>query len=501
MATSLAALVNERSRQHVGVSPPPKGPPVILDIPHPARPQWLRIAAIALPVGSPLALWWFPPPNGLSPQGWHVALILLGAALAWFLEPVPDFVIALAMSAAWGITGLVPLARAFAGFTSASYVVALGALGLAAAMVRSGLLFRISLLLLKTFPATYLGQVLALLAGGILVTPLVPLGIARVAAVAPLAQELAQGLGYPPRSRGSAGLAFAGLLGYGAFSSIFLTGLVMNFYVYGLLGSPDRSRFGWFPWFISAAPTGVVLLIGAILVLAILFRPGIPAKTTREVLRRQKSVLGPLSRHESVTIAGLSLFLLGLVLQPVLHVDSEWWAICALALVIAGGPLDREAFRSSIEWGFLILFGVLLGTAGVLRSAGVDRWIGNVLVPVAHLAGNGGVLVVLLGAMVIALRLVLPWIPATLLLSLALVPAAPRLGLSPWVMGFVVLMAANTWVHPRQSDYCRLIREATAGETFTNSHGVVMGVAMTLLTLIGIAVSVPYWQAIGVLRP
>jgi len=89
-----------------------------------------RLAAAGIVFAVPAALWYATPPHGLTAHGWHAGLIVLAAALAWLLEPVPDFVVALAMAAAWGLAGLVPLARAFAGFTSPSYAVALGALGL-----------------------------------------------------------------------------------------------------------------------------------------------------------------------------------------------------------------------------------------------------------------------------------------------------------------------------------------------------------------------------------
>src|SRR5437867_12617330 len=118
------------------------------------------------------------------------------------------------MAVAWGASGLAPLTTIFSGFASSSWLLALGALALAAAMVRSGLLFRAALLLLRAFPATHTGQLLALLFGGVLLTPLVPQSVARVAAIAPLAHELSNALGYAPRSKGSASLAFAGLIGY-----------------------------------------------------------------------------------------------------------------------------------------------------------------------------------------------------------------------------------------------------------------------------------------------
>jgi len=124
-----------------------------------------------LAVAVPLALWFFPAPTGLSMSGWHVGLLLLGAAFAWLLEPVPDFLVALLLVAAWGIAGDTPLALSFSGFASTNWVVALAALALAVAMVRSGLLLRLALRLIRLFPSTHAGNALALLFSGVVITP------------------------------------------------------------------------------------------------------------------------------------------------------------------------------------------------------------------------------------------------------------------------------------------------------------------------------------------
>ncbi len=503
VASSAAALLERRQRELIGA--PVKrsgesGHPTFELAPRP-RPFFWRIVGVAVAAAVPLVLWPFPPPGGLSTQGWHVGLILLGAAVGWLLEPLPDFIIALLMAAAWGVAGLAPVSLAFAGFTTSSWIVALGALGLAVAMARTGLLFRIALLFLRTFPATHTGQVLALLLGGVLVTPVVPLALARIAAVAPLTRELAEALGYPAKSRARAGVAFAALTGYGLFSSVFLTGLVMNFFVLDLLPPTQRLQFSWLFWLASAAPAGAVVLVGAGLVLLLLFRAEVGTPTTAEVLRRQQQALGPLSRPERFLLAALGILVIGLILQPLLHVDAAWVTIGALTVAMAGGALDRERFRGSIDWGFLTFFGVLLGAGGVLHSAGVDRWIADSLVPVARAIGNPAALVMVLSLLTVGFRLVVPWIPATLLLSLALVPAAPRLGLSPWVVGFVVLMACNTWLHPSQSDFCRLMRDASGEILFTERQALIAGTAMTAVTLLALAVSIPFWQATGILHP
>jgi di/tricarboxylate transporter/CRP-like cAMP-binding protein len=502
VAKALAELLEDRSRQHVGAPVAMRtqgsGSPLA---PQVARPLPWRLAGAAAAVAFPLAFWRLAPFAGLSPQGWHVSLIVLGAAVAWLLQPVPDFVVALAMTTAWGLTGLVPISIAFAGFASSTWVLALGAVGLAAAMARSGLLFRFTLLLLKILPPTHAGQLLGLVVGGVLTTPIVPMAAARIATTAPLAHELAQGLGYAERSRASAGLAFAALIGYTSFSSVFLTGLATNFFVLGLLPSSDRTRIGWFAWFADAAPVGAFLFAGALGVLLLLFRPERAPTITAETLRRQQRALGPLSRHEVVTIAAMAVLILGLVLQPVLRIDAAWLGTAALVMVLAGGVLDRAAFRSGLEWGFLLLFGLLVGSGAVFHNVGIDRWVAQGVSPLVHLAGHPAARVALLGAFVAACRLVLPRVPANFLLSLALIPAAPQLRLSPWLVGFIVLTVGNTWLLPSLSDFYILLRDATRGELFTDRDGLYVGIVLTVLVLVALMATVPYWRAVGLIPP
>jgi divalent anion:Na+ symporter, DASS family len=94
-------------------------------------------------------------------------------------------------------------------------------------------------------------------------------------------------------------------------------------------------------------------------------------------------------------------------------------------------------------------------------------------------------------------RIVLPSRPAMVLLSLALVPAAPALGISPWVLGFVVLVASNVWVLPYQGLEYLIARDATQGEAFDDRQGTQVGAALTLVRLLAIAAAVPVWQAMG----
>ncbi len=497
VAKTLAQLLDRRQRSLVGA------PLVETELPPTpvqqagAGRRGLRSAyGLAIALAVPLALWWLPPPAGLDQSGWRVVAILLGAAVAWLFEPVPDFLVALGMAAAWGMTGLSPLAAVLSGFASSSWLLALGALGLAAAMVRSGLLFRAAILALRRFPPTHTGQLLALVVGGALITPIVPLSVARVAAVAPLSLEIARSLHYPPRSRGSAALSFAALSGYWYFSNVFLTGFATNFFVLALLPAPDQQRFGWVGWLAAAAPAGVVCLVGAIVALVWLFRPEEEARVSRAALRRQHRVLGPLSRSEWIALAGLAVLVAGLVVQPFLGIEPAWFALDSLILVTATIP-GREQFRASLDWGFLVFLGILLGSSTVLQRAGVDRWVAGGLLSLSATVGSPQLMLVLIAVLTMALRFVLPSRPTMILLALALVPAAAALGMSPWVVGFVVLVSANVWILPYQGLEYLILRDATRGEAFDDAQGTRFGAALAAVRLVAIIVSIPVWTATG----
>src|SRR2546423_1335553 len=417
VATSLADTLDRRQRTLVGAPLLEEARPMTLEARPRASRMRSRLVGTSLAVLVPLLLAQLPPPSGLNAAGWQTSLILLGAGIAWLFEPVSDFAVAIAMAIAWGVLGLAPLATIFSGFASSSWILALGALALAAAMLRSGVLFRAALTLLRAFPATHGGQMLALLFGGILLTPLVPLSVARVAAIAPLSHELARALGYAPRSRGSASLAFAGLIGYWYFSSVFLTGLATNFFVVGLLGAEDQRRFGWFGWLAAAAPVGIACLVGALVVLFVVLRPETRARVEAETIRRQTRILGPISADERLAMIGLAVLVVGLLVQPLVAIDASWLALAALVIVTAG-VLDRERFRSSIDWGFLAFLGLLLGSGAVLQARGVANWVASLLLDATSALHSPGLLVIAFAVLVVLSRVVLPSRPAMVLLSL-----------------------------------------------------------------------------------
>lgn len=500
VATSVAERLEQRQRGLLGAPEPEvEARPLTIERRAEQRGARRRIIGAALAFLVPLALWWVAPPAGLDERAWHVVVVLLGAAIAWLFEPVPDFVVAIALAAAWGVTGAAPLASVFGGFATSTWVLALGALSLAAAMAHSGLLYRAGLFLLRAFPATHAGQVIALVVGGLILTPFVPQSVARVAAIGPVTAELRVALGQPIRSAGAAGLAFAGMVGHWYFSNLFLTGFATNFFILELVPAAERDRFGWWGWAVGSSVALIVCAVLATAALFLLFRPTPAQRPSAEALHRQLRVIGGLSRAERVAAVAVLVLVVGLLAQPLLRVDAAWLAAIALVIAVAG-VLGRDAFRTSVDWAFLVLLGILLGSGTVLQRAGVDRWLFAALEPLAQSAAHPGLIVLGLAVVVVLLRFVLPSRPTMLLMALVAMPAAPALGISPWVAGVVVLLAANTWIFPYQGLEYLVLRDATKGESFTDAQGMRMGLVLLAIRFVAIAASVPYWMAIGLIQ-
>lgn len=500
VATAVADRLEQRQRELIGAPKPEvEARPLTVERHAERRSLRRRAVGLALTFIIPLALWYVAPPGGLDERAWHVTVVLIGAAIAWLFEPVPDFVVAIALAAAWGVTGAAPLEAVFGGFATSTWVLALGALSLAAAMAHSGLLYRAGLFLLRSFPPTYAWQMVGLVFGGLVLTPFVPQSVARVAAIGPVTAELRVALGQPARSAGAAGLAFAGLVGHWYFANLFLTGFATNFFILELIPEAERTAFGWWGWLAASAVTLVVSAAAATLALLWLFRPVHAARPSADVLHRQLRVIAGLSTAERVTAIAVAVLVLGLLLEPILGIDPAWIATVSLAIAVAG-VLGRDAFRASVDWAFLILLGILLGSGPVLQEAGIDRWLGEMLGPLAGAAGHPGMVVLGLAAAVVLLRVVLPSRPTMLLMALVAMPAAPALGISPWVAGVVVLLAANTWVLPYQGLEYLVLRDATRGESFTDAQGMRIGAVLLGIRFLAIAASVPYWMALGLIR-
>jgi anion transporter len=452
---------------------------------------------LAVAIGAVFAL--LPAPADLYPAGWTALGLLAIFVPILVFEVVPDYVAALLLVVAWVVLGVVPPRVALAGYASGAWMLVLAVLALGAAVAASGLLYRATLLALTRLPPTHVAQGLALAGLGLVFSPAMPNATARTAMAAPLACEMADALCYPPESRPRAGLALATLFGFGQTAGLFLTASSTGLLVHGLLPPEVRAQFTWWTWLLAALPLHLVILLVGLVAALRLYGPHAARAITRERVALQQRLLGPPSRNERITLAVLLLVLGGFVTQPLHGVDPAWVGVVGLCILLISGALDQSTFRSGMNWTFLLYLGVLIGLGDVFVAVGLDQWLAArltaVLGPLTHGAPQ---FVLALTLCAFALSLVVRWQAASVLLTLMLTPVAAALGINPWVVGIVALVATNTWFLPYQSTiYLALYYGMDA--TFTHRQVRPIAWANAVAVLAGVALSMPYWRALGLL--
>lgn len=231
-----------------------------------------------------------------------------------------------------------------------------------------------------------------------------------------------------------------------------------------------------------------------------LFRPEGEPRVSIDALRRQREALGPVTAAERATLAALAVLVAGLVAQPFLGIEPAWVAAISLAIVSAG-VLGREQLRASIDWGFPLFFGVILGSASVLQGAGVDRWLGAALPPLASAIDSPPLVLMLVAVLTMLTRVALPSRPAVILLALGFVPEAHALHIAHMGHGLRRSDGGERVGGAIPGLEYVVLRESTKSEKFDDLQGAQFGAALELVRLLAIAASIPFWSAVGLVGP
>ncbi len=461
------------------------------------RRQWLGVfLAVALASG----LWQMSPSPPLDERGVHFLATLAAGVILWIFMVFDDYVIAIMLLLAWLLLGVVPSEVALAGFSSSSWFLFLGALGMGAAVIKSGLLYRVALQVLRRLQPNYKAYSVTLATSGLLATPCLPSIVSRIAIMAPVSQAMSEVMGFKPRSNGSAGLVLSAYVGFSQVSFMFLTGATSSLFGWSLLPHPARSEFGWGNWVLAALPAGMFILV--VLMVAIhLFFPLKGEETPRvspQSVGTQLEVLGRLSRSEWLSLAVLVLAAVGWLGKPFFGIGEAWVALGAFLVFLMTGVMDKKGLKNDIDWGFLLFMGVVSGLSAIMPSLHVDRWIVEWVGPILSVVSFHPLpFLVAVTMLVYLVRFFVGKFPTIVLFTLVLAPWAQDVGIHPGVLLLAILMAVETWFFPYQTPSYLLAYYSTDEKAFSHAQGRKLMVAKFVASLLAVAISVPYWRMLG----
>lgn len=426
-------------------------------------------------------------------------VLIVSAVAAWALDLLPDYVVALGLVAAWNLTHAGPTAASVSGFVSPSWFMLVGILVLAAALARSGLLERLALRLLLVFPATFIGQAGALMLGGMVMTPLLPLTVGRSALMASLTVRVADSLGYERQSRPAVGVGLAAFVGAGLLARGFLSGATLNMVAASLL--PAEARLGWGAWALAAAPVTLIVSAGSLAILFARFRPSGDQPVPQDAVRARLAALGPASRTQWMSGLVTLLVIAGFIVGPSLGVDCPWLVASGAVVLLASGALTRETFRSAVDWPLLVFLGVILSVPQMMHHAGVDTELARRIPALMSVAqGSPALGVIVVFAVTVAARFVLSeWVGVPLLV-VTLIPSAGALGVHPWIVVLVILVASNLWLFPYQFLSYATFLGGAEDRLFAPKQARGFCLAYMGLALGALLAAIPLWYLLGLLR-
>ena len=457
------------------------------------------------PLGT-LLLLVLPPLVGVAfaLAGYATAIVLFAAILTitvvlWAFSLLDEFVPPLIAVLISLFIGLAPASEALGSFASPTLFTLLGVFALAAAINFSGLGERFGLVLLLRLPNQPFLQQLGFLGTGLVLSPFVSSSNSRTALMLPLFESTARILQLPPRGPAITALIAATFGGASLFSPMLATSKSASMIGLSLLPRQVQDTFLGLFWLQAAAVVVLVLVLTQALLLLRLQRGAAATPLDRAALAAQLMRLGPINQEQWLVIAALATFALGLVSQSWHHIDVAWISGLALILLLVSGVLTKQRFREGLDWPmifFLIGNGCLVN---VMDYVGFSRVLGELI---NRLLGftSASIWLFIAACLVVtvALRLCLPLNAGMLVAFVVLLPLAMAQGLNPWICLFLCNVFSDIWFLPYQnSAYIQVL--SSCGDQFDQPRFLAAKQWLNLASLLGVALSVPWWNRLGLI--
>ncbi|MGH7794852.1 MAG: SLC13 family permease [Candidatus Binatia bacterium] len=457
--------------------------------------RWLG-ALLGLGVGG--FLWFGQPDIGLDPAATKLLGLISATLIFWVFRALPDYGVALLFAMIVILTKLESAQTVMGGFASTTWFMTLGVLGLGAAITGSGLFYRLSLHLVRLFPLNYYWQIIATGIMGVVVMALIPQQTARTVITSQMLVNLSESLGYKTPSRASTGLFVASFLGLGQLGFLFLTGSTTSLIAWGLLPADVRAQFTWGYWFMAALPPTLVVIMIVLLCTILLYRPESQPKISYTMVQTQLSILGRLSHKEWISFAVLCFTVTGWLTAAYHGIDGAWIAIIAFAILVNAGILDWGMMRKGIDWELLIYMGVTLSIPTLLKEARIDQWLVDVISPlILPFMDSPAWFFLIIAVLTYALKLIFTSFLTVVTLCVALLPLSIDVGMSPWIIAMIILIASEVWFFPYQVDWHMLAYSTTDGKGFSYPLMMRINPIYALAYIVALLVAIPYWRYLG----
>lgn len=405
------------------------------------------VPAIAATLVFALAVWFWPPPEGLTLQAWRLFAVFASAIFAVVTGALPLLTASVLSISAAVLTGQLPPAKAYAGFASGTILLIVVAFLVARAVLTSGLGARIGHRVVSRFGGTTLGLSYSIFIVDGVIAPAFPSNTARAGVLYPLALSLADAIGASrdpgPRRRLGGFLMFSGIASLSLSSALWLTAMAAN-----PLGAEMAKSFGvnvtFSTWLFAASVPTLAAMALLPLLLHRVIRPGGATPDAPAASRRALAAMGPMTRDEKIVAAVFVVMVVLWALSGPLGVDLTAVAFLGLGVLLVTRVLTPREFAGQGDvLATFVWFAVLFTLSTQLNEMGFMAHLGR------RLAGTMGALPPLLaGPLLVTVYVLLHYLFVSQTAHLlALFPVFMQVGANLGVpaapLAFLLLFATN----------------------------------------------------------
>lgn len=449
----------------------------------------------------PFILYYYLTHLGFAREPSIFLAIVSVTLICWMFSLMADFIPALMALLMILLFGLAPDEIVLSGFSSNGFIIAFSVMGLGAIINSSGLAQRYTLWLLNTIPANTIFYQLAVFFTGFLLNPVVPTITGRAVIVGPILNNIVSSCDENSRERSSSLLYLSGLDGINYLSPIFLTAAPANLMVFALLPPQEQYSFNFIFWFYAASVTGTIMLLAYFVTSTLFFRSFHKVTVSKEEIKEQWLALEKYSWLEWSALSGISFLVIGIMTTSLHKIPLQVISLSVICSLLVLGALSRDDFVKKIDWAFLFLLASMIGIMSCMSYMGLDKNLIDQLGWLEHsMRHNFPLFVLALSCAILLIRLFIPLNAAILIFAAALLPLASGAGISPWVVGFIILIMSETAFFGYQSPYILLFRNLVKDHVSHSERKVQLFHGMLIFVKLGaIYASIPFWRAIGVL--
>lgn len=455
-----------------------------------------RIIGLILGALVPIILSQISVSAPLSQKSMIAIGLLLGAVIWILFETLAEYQAMLVMCILFVFTKVVPINVAFGTFSTGTWWIMVGAIGIGVAATESGFIKRLALIMLNAFPATFRGQCLAFMFSGAIISPLLPSTTAKGAIGASLARSTTELFGFKMHSQGAVGLFMAFFTGYVSLNFLFLNGAAVTYSVAATI--PQTYGINWITWFLYALPWGIISTVLMALGIFKFYEPKNTQSLSKAYVRDALKELGPWRQNEKIAFAIILTCLILWMTESWSGLNSAMVASAGFVLMFALKVCTPDKIRN-MAWESLLFVGCFLCLPTIFSQLGINKWIaltlGGAFEP---LMTNMYLLVFVITIVVYLTRFLLVSLGATaILVTTLMLPFCAAYNVHPFVIAFVAYTSTNTWNVSYQNTVTIAALAATENK-WVSQKDILFGSGLYMVTnTIACMLCVPIWKMMG----